>query len=420
MTKTQYEVIRQIVIDSGLWQGEREDSHRFILSPEVYSLSDYELTQLKTLGRSLYAVMQGLSRIVGKSEDQKVAKGRIWDIIRRVSSVGIPRSHRRVQTRFPDDYPVIFKVDLLRSGGKFWVVEFDGVNTHGFGYTVLLNRIRDSLISKQARRLRGTVPTIAEYMHSHYAAMPLFLFVSSNSRFYEPYYRIMTKELLGRGLWTTFSGEWMEDHEKMLASWHKLALQFPIFRTDSPLQFILAERYAERQLSFLIPPKTFMGSKSVMALLKNELLDRELEAILTEEIDDAMLESFRSFIPATYLVYPDGQNVLPNFLRGRFWVMKRAISSGSKGTAFITPDMVTSRFLANEAPYQTILQEELPNDPLMLTYYGEEGEFKVDTWFARFTAHYHFGELVDMDITARRDKLVHGAKDCLMFSATLP
>ncbi|MBI2640536.1 MAG: hypothetical protein HYW91_01460 [Candidatus Sungbacteria bacterium] len=421
MVETQHEVIRRIVTDLGIWGEGREMSHKFILSPEVYPFTEDEYSQLKTIGQSLYVVMQGMSQIVAFSEDQRIAKGRVWDIIRRVTKIGIPRYHRRLQVQFPEQYPILFKVDMLRSEGKFWIVELDGVNTHGFGYTVLLNSIRDALTSRASRRLTGIAATIVRHMREHWREEELFCFVSGNSRFYDPYYRLLMRELEHSGISTTYCGEWWAEHGEKLKEWHHVALQFPIFRGGSDLQKIFTERCEHGDLVFLIPPKTFMGSKAVFALLKNSVGDENVEAVLRQYIGGDSLDTLRSFMPATYLVYPEGERAVTNALREREgvnWVLKQAISSGMKGTKLslnIAPDA-----FPYWQPHQTILQEELENDPLALTFYDEEGNMRIGTWFARFTAHFHFDELADMDVTARQDKLVHGASDCLMFGATLP
>jgi hypothetical protein len=42
-----------------------------------------------------------------------------------------------------------------------------------------------------------------------------------------------------------------------------------------------------------------------------------------------------------------------------------------------------------------------------------KGELGHGEWFVRVTVHYFVGGIADIIVTARRDKKVHGALDCL-------
>ena len=148
-------------------------------------------------------------------------------------------------------------------------------------------------------------------------------------------------------------------------------------------------------------------------------MDKELENVLRRFIDETALKILRLYIPETYLVYPEWGEIPPPKLEGKSWIIKRAISSGMKGIEFIEGAEPPVARLQKEAPYQVSLQEVRDSDLFMFRYFDESGSLKEDLWFARFTAHFNFGKLADLDITARYDKKVHGAKDCLMFSAVL-
>lgn len=414
-----YATIERIIMDSGVWNEGRRDRYGFILTPETYQLSRDEVGQLEEIGHALVPVMKGIGRIVATADNFAIAKGKAWDTIRRIVQIGIPRSQRRLQTLFPDAYPLTFKIDLLRSNGKLRIVELDGTNTHGLGYNVLLNGIRDALVSEHVPRLKGVPAVIAEYVKRHHPGTPLFCFIGGNSRFYDPYYRLFSRDLEKRGVPTIYSREWMNGHESHFESTIRAALHFPLFRNDSPLETILAQQYAQGLLEFLVPPKPYLRSKSVFALLKNSAQTPELEHILLSEIDGTALDTLRGYIPETYLIYPESVPQVADAIKKQTWVQKQAISSGMKGTEFVGRNEINVGLIADRKPYQTILQEELENDPMRFTYYDTD-ELKSDTWYCRFTAQYCFSELIEVDITARRDKIIHGATDCIMMSTILP
>jgi hypothetical protein len=101
------------------------------------------------------------------------------------------------------------------------------------------------------------------------------------------------------------------------------------------------------------------------------------------------------------------------------YVLKESISSGMKGIFFSDEDgfeEVLSRASATKANW--ILQEEVVNRPQRFSWFengaGREAELQTaDDWLMRVTVHYVNRKLADGIVTARRNRAVHGATDCL-------
>ena len=71
-----------------------------------------------------------------------------------------------------------------------------------------------------------------------------------------------------------------------------------------------------------------------------------------------------------------------------------------------------------------ILQEEVINQPQTFSWFENKNEMEVEVktannWFMRATVQYVNRQIGDIIITARQDKAVHGAKDCLQLGTII-
>src|SRR3989344_4380089 len=96
-----------------------------------------------------------------------------------------------------------------------------------------------------------------------------------------------------------------------------------------------------------------------------------------------------------------------------------------KGTVFSSDrEFPANLLIASKSNLNWILQEEVTNAPQSFSWYEQNGQpepiFQTsDDWYMRVTAHYVSSQLADIVVTARRDKAVHGAKDCLQLGAVI-
>ena len=92
-----------------------------------------------------------------------------------------------------------------------------------------------------------------------------------------------------------------------------------------------------------------------------------------------------------------------------------------KGTVFSNSlDFEKALSVACKSNMNWILQEEIENQAQTFSWFENENDLKpktADGWFMRVTTQYVNRQLADIIITARRDKAVHGAKNCIQIGA---
>ncbi len=425
---TERECVRQIVQSSGLWDGPRAQSHKFILSPSVLELDNVQLERLNQLGYALHGTYAGLGRLCSLADSDIYGHNATWRGLRRIFNTGVPDIYRPLQPLNPNRIPGICKVDLLLgTDGQFHIAEIDGHNKHGLGYSILAARVRTAL-KPYGRHLPGVATALADTIaKKNPGTKSAVLLYSDRERFYRPEIEIVRDELKLHGINLVVASEndlSVSGNELLFGNQplsDRLFVDFPFLYYNGELNAWLQSNYVNGNLDFLIPPKPFLGCKAVLALLRNDEGDQELESILRSQIPGNHLETIRSFIPRTFLIGKRQKlQYWQGLMNGTRFVLKESVSSGMKGTIFSDEENFGTILAdACQSHYRFILQEEIENRPISFLYFDEDGNTKQDTWFMRVTAHYAGCHLADIIVTARRDKKVHGAKDCLQLGTVL-
>lgn len=412
-----------VITESGLWSGARKESHAFLLSPSVYQITEVQCQELRALGFALHDCLLGLSHIAVIAYDQNLNYGGAWLLARRVFSTGVPKIYQELQGMNISHVPKLLKVDLMvDQNGNFKIAEIDGHNKHGLGYSTLGLRFREAL-HPQEKAFPGTVKTLAAEMH-RLGHTEIKLLYADQERFYVPEFEVARQEFSRHGVNCVVVSE-MDMNEAFLGS--GLFLDLPFLYHKKELYETIISAYKNGTVEFIIPPKPFLGAKGVLALLRNDGGNEQLEALLLTFIKKQSLEAVRKYIPETLLIGKQAEgidSIKERVFRKRF-VLKESISSGMKGIVFSDEacfDSVLSRAYA--ANMNWILQEEVVNQPQTFFWFenGNESipEMKTaDDWFMRVTAQYVNRQLGDIIITARRDKAVHGGKDCLQIGTVI-
>jgi hypothetical protein len=200
-------------------------------------------------------------------------------------------------------------------------------------------------------------------------------------------------------------------------------LDLPFLYHREELSQMLLTRYQNREVRFVIPPKPCLGAKGVLALLRNDVDNGHLEAILQAFIPAKDLQRVREYIPRTFLVGRQGldpSKLAWKISEGRY-VLKESISSGMKGTVFSDdPDFQSILERASKTQLNWILQEEVVNAPQTFSHFDQDATCHTSNdWFMRVTVQYVGRTLADVVVTARQDKAVHGAPDCIMLGTTV-
>jgi len=415
--------LNTVISQSGLWNGRGKESHGFLLSPSMYEITKYKQQELTKLGIAISDCLFGLSHIATIAYDSSLNYRGPWLLARKIFSTGVPKIYQELQGMNIKHIPKLIKVDLMvDQDGIFKIAEIDGHNKHGLGYSTLGLRFREALFP-DAVALPGTVKILATEIR-HMGHTEIKLFYADQERFYVPEFEIAKQEFAKYGINCIIVGE-MKVDETFLEQGLFLDLPFLYHRIGLYEKIIPA--YKNGHVKFIIPPKPFMGSKGVLALLRNDEEDRQIETLLRTFIKGSSLALVRQYIPETVLVgkYAEGMSSVKNRVSRKRFVLKESISSGMKGTVFSDDEKFDEVLLrACESNMNWILQEEVVNQPQTFSWFENETEDVLrpktaNDWFMRVTAQYVHRELADIVVTARRDKAVHGAKDCIQIGTVI-
>ena len=411
--------LKTVIDESGIWNGSRKESHSFLLSPSVYEVTEAQCQELSKLGHALYDCLLGLSHIAVIAYDSSLNYGGAWNFARKVFSTGVPKIYQELQGINVRHIPKLLKVDLMiDQNGSFKIAEIDGHNKHGLGYSTLGLRFRKALYPK-AKGFPGAVKTLAEEV-KRMGHAELKLLYSDQEQFYVPEFEVAKQEFHRNGIDCKIVSEMNADETFVEEG---LFLDLPFLYHKANLYETIIPAYKNGKVEFIIPPKPFLGAKGVLALLRNDGKNDQLEAILLSFIKKPSLDLARQYIPETLLVGRQAESFesVKEKTSNKKYVLKESISSGMKGTVFSdSPDFEKVLFGACKSNMNWILQEEVENQAQTFSWFDNENDSKPRTskdWLMRVTTQYVNRQLADVIITARRDKAVHGAKDCIQIGA---
>jgi len=355
----------------------------------------------------------------------------------RIFRTGVPGFYHPLQVAYPEQTPAVCKVDLLEDQlGHFWIAEIDGHNKHGLGYSVLARRLKTALGQASDPDYPGVAITLAEAAKAR-SSQNLAVIYANQERFYRPELLVLADELAKSGVSLEVVDEVNWERERPLP---KLLLDFSEYNHNPRLRDTLASAYFEGAVGFLIPPKPFLGSKALLAILRNDGMagiydrvkrqsavtrDEELEDILLSFIEAESLETIRRYITPTYLVSKRlGQvefrpETWANLAKSDRFVLKGVISSGMKLVYFPGDEGYLQKLDQSAATYYLrILQKEVEQTTRVFGYW-EGKEYHEASFFSRLTLHASQGRIADVIATCRQDKRTHGAKDCLQLGGCL-
>lgn len=416
---------------TGFWAGPYRSTHGFLLSPDVYRISPAQAEGLQHLGRALYECLSGLGRIYSIASCE-LGHGHHWNKISRALATGIPECYRDAQTLNPSRTPAVCKVDLMveKSTGRFFIAEIDGHNKHGLGYSTLAAALR-RLAAPGSASFPGVAKLLAKIIRNrNEGGNRATLLYGNQERFYLPEFVLLSQTLRDKhGIELSVFDE--VDHtfpqtpelggNDGIGLLPELYVDLPFLYRNLVLNASLFAAYRQERADFLIPPKPFMGSKALMAILRNDESDPQLEAILRSQIDSSALQTVRDHLPPTLLVSKQRKpNYWHELCNGDPFVLKGSVSSGMKKVSF--PDEPAFRQAFDQACnsyYYFVLQRQIENQPFRFRYFDGAGQLQENDWFLRVTVQYCIREVADVIVTARQDRKVHGAKDCLQLGTII-
>lgn len=352
----------------------------------------------------------------------------------RVAQTGTPKPLRELQAINPMQLPVVCKVDLMESvDGSYQIAEIDGTNHRGMGYSTLTAELR-SLSDPDAATFPGCAAILAETVLAM-DRTELTLLYPELERFYRPEFEVLESALCQRGVTLHLHEEGQPEALRFTDLADPLLLhlghynRFPVTGQET------ARRYAEGTLQTLFPPKPWLSSKGLLALLRNEAQDKAIEDRLREFVPGDALDKLRAFIPETHLISKRSEfcrALRAGSIAADNYVLKASQASGMKGTVF--PDdpcfpQALEQALRTRDMY--VLQRIVENRPVEYRYFPNETSNAAEaTWFQRVVTHVTLrsqdrtsplpgGSIADITVTARQDRAVHGAPDCIQIGSVL-
>jgi hypothetical protein len=411
---------RQVLNDSGIWFGERAQTHRFRIPVAPYEITRQQEAQLQLLAPALSDCLSGLGRIVAIASSRTFVHGQVWGMIAGAARAGVLKYYYGLQVFKPGSIPQMLKVDFVeeQGTGRLVIVEIDGHNKHGLGYSILTSNVQRALDPK-AKSFPGVIPFLQNMAKHH--QNQLVLIYDTIERFYLPEFEVLAQELkrhnvslllasnqkaIGKGSFVSVHGQDIQEG---------LFLDFPAMYDDNPaLREAMVKGYQEGRFHFVIPPKPFLGSKAILALLRNDQKNNQLEAILRSHIPGPSLELVRAHLPRTILFT---KNITKKssweIFEGNSFVIKPSVSGGAKGVTLV--DSPGQSVSWPQGQYAWVLQEYVESPQIKLGFFepeSEDGPF-YGSFRVRFTAHFANRRVADLSLTAKDDRIVHGSKNSI-------
>lgn len=414
--------IQNTVRASGLWDGERADTHRFLMTPDLFPLSTEQTHDLRRLGAALVECMEGASRIAAIAKSGELGRGLAWRELQELSVMQVEKAYRLLQVARPKQIPRVIKADFVEGvDGHLWLAEIDAMNRRGMGYATLLADIR-KVLKPAASAFPGVPSLLAREVKRRQSDRMVFLY-GHKERWYLPEFEILQTAMRREGIEVIVADEldMKVEHGRIFVRGveepSRLFVNFPVIAKNPDLLAGLSAMYLAGDLQCLIPPKPFLGSKALGGILRNDDGDETLEAILRSQIDGVALEIVRRHTPETFFVRRQGK--LPAIGGDHAWVLKEAIASGAKGVVFSTdPGFPQAVAAARKTNGRYVLQREVTGRQREFGYYDHDAyEIQRASWYTRLIVYFIASEPANVSVTGCRTKLVHGGKDAILMDS---
>jgi hypothetical protein len=390
------------LVNCGYWgNDELRRRHAYVLSPAVFHLTHLQERDLDRLAKCTYAAVKKLNnRLITVAQPGHHQTHEEGGFVK----LGNNASRSLLQPRDKEErIPPVIKVDLIQNAkGQFFIAEVDVYNPRGFGYAALLEESLHPGFGPF--RYHGIVGLLDLFTQNEAGEdIEWHILVSEFERYYETSFRILARSFLKYDKRIRILREEdIAEKRACLSGTPAGLLAIPeSLNTHPKVREEMLSLYREQKLRTLYPPVAYLGSKAFLPFLRT-------------------CEGMAEFLPPTVLVGKKRENVLPN--PEIPWVLKAAVSSGMKGVFFSDLDSEFA-FTLDKARSQKntswILQEQVPQAPLPITVFNDDGSKVVKDYFLRITAYVSEDGIIDAEVTGRQDRKVHGAPDCIQLPVVL-
>ena len=391
------EYLEKYLTHSGLWSTpERRQRNRYVLSPSAYAVSAAQRDNLETLGRATYKAVERLQETIAAH----AAAAKKTNEHRKLLKLGrrAARGLLDPETDRADIIPPVLKVDLVQhASGCYSIAEVDAYNPRGLGYLALLE---ESLPTEcRTKRFPGIALLCEMLLQKGDPGTAWTILLSEYERFYEPAFDILARSCVERGVQASIVRERdvAGERGRFVNGPRFHLLLIPETLDHHPdVRVSLMELYRKGVLQTFYPPTAYLGSKAYLPFLRTQ-------------------EGMSTFLPKTSLV--SSKDDPAEVLRAGPSVLKGTVSSGMKKVIF--SDLEPERFektLAEARATKTpswILQEQVLTHAVPVVVFDEGGKRITRDYFLRVVAHITKDGVLDVEVTGRPDRMVHGAPDCI-------
>jgi len=361
--------MREKILDRAFGVGLEDEKYRFLFGPEGFVITNRDLEELRRLARAAVVFMNDADRwyreaVTGGNSHWSSILGR-----------QIPKKYLPLAVR--PGLPRTLMVDTVWTEAGWRIVELDATNRNGLGYPMVLRHLynlpniwKGNDAEWREAGLGGAVQVMMNY-----------------HRYYEPYYRHFLAAL-GGTLIRELEADGEEECEVITRA--PAVLDVPVFMRQGEFLSALLERAAEVPVG--IPPKHHLASKAVQALPWEE--------------EQFPVNGIGEFLAVTRLLRNGTE--LPV---GTDFFVKLFQSGGAHGT--FRNDIAKLEELRSRRP-QAIWQEAWPIARRRIKYLEDGGLVEAQK-FIRLSIYVNpEGEIVDADVTASDQNIVHGGRQSVM------
>lgn len=432
----------------GLWEtGPEKGRFAFRLSPDVLELNfkqKAELEEINVLMFSPGGFFDGANRLFDRTFDQRFISTNTGAKVLKTLRSGLPKAERELIKSNDKQMPVVCRLDLAfapNQDSEFKILEVEGDKTHAFGLATIAELFARQITGDATERPPGLVSAFRTFLKGAGATpeKPAVLIVGREEMFYETELKIFAqfcrKNLIPlvalgeREVQVSTSGISLNDGSFPAGKnsfTTDLLINLPVLTpggyrgTDIDADLLL-RLFAEGKIRCLIPPKRFLGSKGLLALVSNGDNDLELEAVLQDCFDPDKLARLRELIPSTFVISKKSRARALNELDENpgAWVIKKSMSSGMRGVALPSGNRQRSMLgEAVEAPFNYVIQAKVAQETREFRFAepNDLNAIKKARMFMRISPFCTPGGIATICVTGRETPDVHGATDSILIS----
>lgn len=419
----------------GLWSTPAlSEKYKYRLSPDVLELTQKEKAELEEIAFLIYApggFIDGSIKLLAKTSSPQFRATKTGGAVWRALTAGIGKVEIPIQM-IGEMRPFVCRLDLLKAsqngdGPFFQIAELEGDKTHGFGYLTIMDFFRKSFMNRSDTP--GIISALSQELERRGTPQeaPIGLIVGLKERFYIEELRIFAKfaQEAGINLITTLESDARVTEGGLFLP--SVAIPITTLVNLPSLDFGwggikaqgLLDLYRQGKIDCLIPPKRFLGSKDLLALVSNGDNDQELEKVLNQVFDSNILLRLREFIPQTILVTKRNKKYILSILQEEpeNWVVKQTLSSGMKGVALPDDAEKRAKFIKDALanPYNFIIQKKVDQQTKTFKFSEPEMTSQLETanMYLRIELFASPSGIATVGVTARETPSVHGAKDAI-------